>query len=117
MVNKLKELWPDTDRNTQYRGPTRDGPDVFSVAAKLDGEIKHRAKTTIQPAINEAMLHCRPGNKWFAVDWPTTGPRRGRPLIVFELDQLVELIKEERRQAEAFGYELGYDDGHESAKP
>lgn len=110
----FKRLWPDTDRNVQYRGAARDGPDVFSEAAKLDGEVKHRQHTSIQLAIKEAMQNCRLGRTWFAVDWPTTGPRRGSPTITFDLGQFIELIERERKEAEAFGYDAGYDDGKAS---
>lgn len=102
----LAALWSDFDRNFQDRGGDRDGPDLHSAKARLDGEVKHRDKTMIQAAIRDAIANCREGRTWFAIDWPTAGPRK-KPVIVFDLDQFVELIKRERIIANQRGFEQG----------
>jgi hypothetical protein len=118
-VKALKILWPDVldavgitigervGRNYQDRGAERDGPDVF--APGLDGEVKHRLSTSLPEAIRDAIANARPGKTWFAVDYPTTGPRR-TPVIAFDLDQFVAFVQRERVGANARGFEQGYQE-------
>lgn len=115
VLAKLITLWSDMDRNIQDRGADRDGPDLFSLRSELDGEVKHRKDTSIQVAIRDAIANARKGRIWFAVDWPTSGPRK-KPIIVFDLDGFIRLIRRERARAEAFGYDVGYEDGRERAR-
>lgn len=109
---RLSPLWPDFDRNFQDRGGERDGSDLYSKQAMLDGEVKHRARTEIQAAIRDAIKNCEDGQTWFAVDWPTAGPRK-KPVIVMELDGFIDLIKRERMRSNALGYADGFDEALE----
>lgn len=119
VVKALKILWPDREdesgkvveqvkRNYQDRGADRDGPDVETPA--LDGEVKHRVKTCLPLAIRDAIENTREGRPWFAVDYPTTGPRK-TPVIAFDLDQFVEFIRRERVLANGKGFDQGYTEG------
>jgi hypothetical protein len=111
-------LWPDTEvdgkvvervkRNFQDRGADRDGPDIE--APGLSGEVKHRARTEIQPAIRDAIENRLEGTAWFAVDYPTTGPRK-TPVIAFDLDEFVDFVRRERIIANQKGFEQGYAEG------
>lgn len=102
----LSALWPDIDRNYQDRGGDRDGPDLYTERARLDGEVKHRNKTMLQKAITDAIANCREGRDWFAVDYPTAGPRK-KPVIVMDLDAFVSLIRRERIASNQRGFEQG----------
>lgn len=120
VVKALKILWPDVEcpktgltigervrRNYQDRGADRDGPDIFTPT--LDGEVKHRATTALPEAIRDAIANARPGHAWFAVDYPTTGPRR-TPVIAMDLDDFVTFVQRERVGANARGFEQGYQE-------
>lgn len=118
-MKALKILWPDSEtddgkpveqvtRNYQDRGAERDGPDIETPA--FDGEVKHRAKTCLPLAIREAIENANEGRPWFAVDYPTTGPRK-TPVIAMDLDEFVAFVRRERVLANGKGFDQGYIEG------